>query len=308
MSKCCTYHPLFPNYNIGGILLDEDPGLEEGKKRILQKIQGKKGITPYGIIPPKEFNDLITKRREEGRLFLLKEDERKKLTCPFLDNGRCTVWKYRPELCMTYFCMPVSGANGQRFWNHLFQFIIDMERKLSLYALVELGYPKVQMVVNPEQIKKISFHNDDDQFMPHVYKRFWRKWEGKEADLYKESYRIISSLSQEDVEHILGWESMLLFEKSMAAFSSLEQNQIPNMLKFNPDVSVNENDPAWVKLQVGEEKIQLNRRRYLGLKQFDGNTTTYDILRANFGLTGVNSVFVQRMLKRGFLEDPEAEK
>ena len=302
LAKCCTYHPILPNYIVGGILSDDESSLEEGQARIQKKVSSKVGVTPYGIIAPREFKDLITQRRKEGKLFILDEDERKKLTCPYLDNGHCTIWKYRSELCMTFFCHSVGGRFGSQYWNDMFHFITEMERKLSIYAIMEVGYPETKVNFRAEKIKEMWMHNPKGQFLERNYKTVWDQWVDNEINFYKECYKVIQSLDHEKTMKILGWESEQQLNKANALLGLFKENIVPDYLVYSTSNTLDESDPARVILENNKHKLPMNRRRYLGLKQFDGNKSTYEILRSSFGLTGLNSPFVQRMYLMGFLE------
>ena len=104
---------------------------------------------------------------------------------------------------------------------------------------------------------------------------------------------------------ILGWESRQRLAKLDLILERFKKNIVPDLLIFDSNVAIDETNPALVILSNGKNEIRLNRRRYLGLRQFDGDRTTYEILRSGFGLLGLSSVFVQRMYKIGFLKDVE---
>ncbi len=83
--KCCTYHPLITNFLIGGLLADESPELDEGKRRIRAKIAARIGITPRGVAPPRMQRVVYNAARERGF------GRAPSLLCPYMDEGRYTV-------------------------------------------------------------------------------------------------------------------------------------------------------------------------------------------------------------------------
>src|SRR5689334_16917323 len=44
--KCCTYQPALPNFLVGAILADDTGELEEGKRRVRERIATRVGVTP----------------------------------------------------------------------------------------------------------------------------------------------------------------------------------------------------------------------------------------------------------------------
>src|SRR6185295_2757976 len=58
-AKCCSYFPKLPNYLVGGLLSDDNPAMDEGRRRIRQRIQNRIGVTPYAIDSSKKYNVLL---------------------------------------------------------------------------------------------------------------------------------------------------------------------------------------------------------------------------------------------------------
>src|SRR5262245_21556703 len=58
-AKCCTYFPKLPNYLVGGLLSDNNPEMDKGRKRIRERIANRVGITPLAVNPPKKYSVLI---------------------------------------------------------------------------------------------------------------------------------------------------------------------------------------------------------------------------------------------------------
>src|SRR5262245_23420050 len=85
-TKCCTYQPVLPNFLVGGILADDDPGLKAVKENFLTRISHY-NISPLGIAP-QFWTSFSFKMKPFGKF--------KELMCPFyLEGGFCGIWKYR---------------------------------------------------------------------------------------------------------------------------------------------------------------------------------------------------------------------
>ena len=134
-TKCCTYHVILPNYMVGAILSETDNQFDYGKAKVLSKIEQKHGVTPFGIAGTSDILEFEERKKENKNTLAISFEDRNRYSCPFLNNQKCSIWKYRSELCLTYFCNPVSGMTGTNFWNAVLKFVRYMECQLSYYAL-----------------------------------------------------------------------------------------------------------------------------------------------------------------------------
>jgi hypothetical protein len=58
-TKCCTFHPRLPAYLVGAVLTDDDPELDAGKQKMIEKIASQRGIFPHGVYPTKKIQAFI---------------------------------------------------------------------------------------------------------------------------------------------------------------------------------------------------------------------------------------------------------
>src|SRR5687767_1905524 len=63
-AKCCTYHPTLPNYLVGALLADPDPALEEGRRRVRDKLAARVGVTPLWLAAPRKTMVLLEASRD----------------------------------------------------------------------------------------------------------------------------------------------------------------------------------------------------------------------------------------------------
>ncbi len=264
---------------LGALLSDDEDEWETGKEKIQLKINNKIGVTPYGIAGTPDILEFNQNRRKINTLALPFED-RAKYACPYLDSGRCSIWKYRGELCITYFCHPVSGAHGNKFWNHLFQYIRYIERTLSLYAMIEIGYPKKHLSFKLLEHNSYNFYKKDGSFKDKLYHNLWQQWEGNEARLYKECYDVIVKLSSEQVDKILGSEGTWRYHQCLELLESSKKNIIPDGLILNEAVLVKQLNPNQYELTSPKgQKIKVNIKTYMALKKLDGSKNVQDVAR-----------------------------
>src|SRR3954447_23226054 len=125
--KCCSYHPTLPNYLVGALLTDPAPELEEGRRRLREKIARRIGVTPFWLAAPRKYLVLLEAARQTsfGRA--------ESLLCPYFErsSGRCTIWRHRESVCATFFCKHDGGAIAHSFWSALKKYLAHVERSLS---------------------------------------------------------------------------------------------------------------------------------------------------------------------------------
>ena len=302
LTKCCTYHANMPNYMVGALLSDDSPEWQEGKKRILDKIDNQIGVTPYGIISPLKFQELKQQRMQEGRMDVLPFEVREQLTCPYLEKGRCTVWKYRSELCITYFCNSVGAGKGKNFWGHLFQYVRAIETKLSLYALKEVGY-KGRITLSQIDPSTHNLENKDGSVNERLYKSLWGSHIGKEAGIYKACHEVIAALTPEKTREILGWEIAWLENNFRESLEIFKADLLPLLAKYDDNNIVKKVEEGKYNITSSKGRtITLGTRGLMALKSFDGTKNLQDIQRDSHQLLPMNHRKYKFFLEAGVLE------
>ncbi len=123
--KCCTFEPFLPNFTIGQMLIE---GTDETR---LAEAVSKGRLTPLGLLPASgasRDSELNFGRSHSAR-------------CSFLDDrARCTIWKHRPSVCRSYFCVSDLGAEGQAQWKAAEQQGNELEWRLAHEAAWDLGF------------------------------------------------------------------------------------------------------------------------------------------------------------------------
>jgi len=303
-TKCCDYHPVYPNYVIGAILCDEDPNIVEGKRRFKQKIQEKIGVTPYGIYPSRDYNKKFQASRKRNRT--ISQSEINAIACPYMTADRlCSVWKYRSELCATYHCISSNGNSGNRFWTLMRTYLTNIERKLALYALGQLDYPLKAIQThplgrNPFQPKEQATNEQRTK----IYQNTWRNWKDKEEAFYIACFAAVNELTPDQTQSILGIEEQILFEQLQDQARKMYEAMIPDRLQLNeqyPQINnLLSNQP--IRLKNGRI-FQLKNPQALLLKKFKRGAATLPVLQQGVLMKIGMSAVVSTLVEEGILEE-----
>lgn len=127
--KCCTFHPVLPNYLAGAVL--EESNDAEGCRRMSDRIHAGDGVSAQWITPPQEYNEHFSAQRHRG----FGRDAR--FLCPYFsrEHHNCSIWAWRDAVCATFFCKYEKGEDGQAFWRALRDYLGLIEGALSRWAL-----------------------------------------------------------------------------------------------------------------------------------------------------------------------------
>ena len=298
-TKCCTYHPVLPNYMVGAILSSDNPLMEEGKRRVLQKISDKLGITPYGIIPPAAHHDTKTNRAKDQNL---KEATKTNilLKCPFYHQGGCSIWQNRTENCSTFFCTSVGGKVGEDFWNSFHQYFISIEHKVAIHSLTRIGYPLDKLPTNYIEPDKLGLDDKEGHLNEDLYTLLWNKWKGNEIEFYKQCFQYSQELSSSEVNGFLEPKDKLLEETVKVKANEFNKVRIPEYLIFDAskiqqakdslsyEYKISPKNILKMKQTLGDkaslyisesDKLIINPLEYILLKMFDGKTPSYNVIR-----------------------------
>ncbi len=134
-TRCCTYVPRVPNFQIGRLLDDPDPALAPGVRSMRARLDSD-AAQPLGV----ELTDA-----ESAAYDRLLADETfgrdADLACPHQrDDGLCGIWKHRNGVCATWFCRHERGAGGERFWEAVQAWLTAIEDALDHHAARSVYY------------------------------------------------------------------------------------------------------------------------------------------------------------------------
>jgi hypothetical protein len=225
--KCCTYHPRIPNYLVGGLLADDGPEIQEGRRRMRERIRSRISITPYNVSPPRKLEVLrmASWRNTMGRSLMLR--------CPFytVEDGNCTIWKYREIECTTFFCKYNAGADGENFWKALRSYMVHVERQLAEHAVNAIMPDYADPPSNGMTLEEL----EDRPPAPKLYSALWKGWEGREEEFYIACYEHVQGLGRERYDAIVGGEALDQHTDELASrYRAIEAPVLPERLIPNP--------------------------------------------------------------------------
>lgn len=195
-TKCCTYHPILPNYLIGALFADTTPMFDEGRRRLRTKIEQRIGVSPGWIRMPRKYEVLLEASRAAfGRSTVLR--------CPYYEHtsGNCTIWRFRESVCSTFFCKHGRGAAAHAFWMALKGYMNVIEKTLSLWSSHAVC-PEAREPVPPRT--KLDVEDLEDRPpRPEVYEKFWGGWAGREEAFYVACHEKVRAMSAEEFKALI---------------------------------------------------------------------------------------------------------
>jgi hypothetical protein len=299
-TKCCNYYPKLTNYLIGGLLLDNSPQWEEGRKRIRRLIAEKRGVTPYGLIQPTQYSVLKEKRDKED--FWKKPREyNESLLCPFYSQGSCTIWKYRESLCVTFFCSSVGGSKGNKFWRKVNDYLKMTERELSKYALMQLGWPVTDINVEPLNGKKLGIDDENGKINEPAYAECWKEWKGKEEDFFKRCHEVVMSIDIPTFQKITGLNQEILLQSIYETNNAFWENILPERLILNPDATIESKDDTQYTIANSTGSVDFPKVFLPLIKAFNGRRSTAEVCHFGYKVMAVLIDFVEEMYRKEIL-------
>lgn len=302
-TKCCTYYPKLPNYLVGCLFEDVEPALDEGRRRVREKISARVGVTPGWVAPPKKFNVLLHASRAHafGRTT--------SLLCPYYErsSGNCTIWKYRESDCSTFFCKYDAAADGQAYWRAIGAYLVLVERGLSAWACrtVDPGVrePPSHRGLNIEELEDRPPSSRD-------YSVMWGAYEGKELDFYLACAEAVRSVRVEDLPKIAGHAAhdarLADVRSAVAALSAGPGERLVRTGELHR--VARENDHEHVVAYSRYDPARVSKRLLEHLDVFDGQRTTAEARRKLVGRgVEVSDRELSELARQRVLIDPDAD-
>lgn len=269
-TKCCTFHPSLPNYLVGAILASTEPDMEEGRRRVREKIARGIGVTPRGVLMPRKYAVLY----DNGvGLF----GRSRAMACPYYAEGQCSIWRFREAVCTTYFCKYVRGDKGKAFWEALKSYLSVSERELSLHAAAAVERDRARLVTwweSWDAKPSLAAHDVDELPPPESERRAsWGEWVGREEEFYLKCHEAVSRLTPETFLRALGADEPFLRAKLEAARDRAAKRELPRRLRRNPELCVVRRGDHYVCASQASpgNAFELSALFYPLLDQFDGS-------------------------------------
>ncbi len=289
-TKCCTYTPALPSFQVGAILTD--PDVAEGAARVRERIAQGIGLTPLGLFPSPAYTDRYTAEciggePEFGRL--------RDMRCPYYierETGLCGIWKHRNGMCATWFCKYERGRFGLKFWTEMLRFITHLEEELARHAALALGLDDEALATlfdpigRPRSFQRRElrgFVADDGRAEVALQKRMWGAWYEREAEFFIAAHEHVSKLSIAEIRQIGGVGLEIGLRKLKMAQRDNASTAIPERLAFVPEQPRQvEGGQAVIARgpSIGNDPIVLPTPVYYSLVAFDGSERAVGEARA----------------------------
>ncbi len=183
-SKCCTYFPFLPNFSMGHLI-------KSGNTDYISKALAAGGLLlPIGICPPLGYKEKYQETRFGGDA---------SLSCPYLSDGKCSIWSARSGVCTGFQCYSSYGDFGRMFWGRLGQVLFEMETELSLKLTDELGLPlKAHRdyyleMLSTDPVNQRQYHLEIDP------RDLWGPYYSREHQFYEKSYDLAQDMITVDL-------------------------------------------------------------------------------------------------------------
>ncbi|MCX7978130.1 MAG: hypothetical protein N2578_03925 [Bdellovibrionaceae bacterium] len=197
--KCCTFHPIIPNYMVGSLLVENKTGASIIRQRILLRDH----VLPLGVIPPVRYQLKFNNRAKSD--FGQKEE----LLCPFFDKTQytCGIWLHRGSVCMSYYCISDYGPAGIRFWASLRRWMSYCEGVLAEECLVQGGWSprEISSMMSWINLRRNQDLPHKEKFIPtEQWKKIWDHYAAHEENFFIKSFHFVCSLDRRKFLNIVG--------------------------------------------------------------------------------------------------------
>ncbi len=218
--KCCTYTPALPNFLVGRILGEGDPGRASVEDRIAAGV----GVSPLGLVAPLQEHLKRQAPAAAGRSVALR--------CPHfvVEDGTCGIWRHRNGVCATWFCKHDRGQAGFALWSAVKEMLTAVEAALARWCLLELDFPVGRLPAalarsGPPHPSAWGPHDLDGAAPADPV--LWGEWVGREGALYRACAERVEALSWEEVLQICGPDVGLFQRVVDAALARLASDEVP---------------------------------------------------------------------------------
>ncbi len=279
-AKCCTYFPHLPNFLVGGILRDDDPGFAEGRE-LFEERATFADVNPLRVGPNWGYR-FAQSLKPFGQAEILR--------CPYYidrQGGLCGIWRYRNSECSTWFCKFERGDISWAFWKCIDRLLAKLESILSRWSAGQLGLPATSE--NPNQT-------------------VWNQWSGREREFYAACFDMVSALSWTEVLHIGGTQIEPLLHAVLSAYAKLKSDKIPDRLTLGEySAEVLPDGSSRMIAYSRYDAIDLSNSIVELLPRFDGRPLT-EVLQSIHETTGneIEISMVRRLWEYRILVEVES--
>lgn len=254
--RCCTYLPRVPNFLLGLAL--EDPATRPA----VEAEAVRSYLMPEGFqASPKQWADFLTEAGED------RFGKSEIVLCPFLkrENGYCGIYKYRNAVCSTYFCYHDDKRHGERFWDHLQTYMVQVEMALDQWCLEQLGFSVeayIERLTNLAPRMSEVCRTRDGAWTAKARKVVWGEWYGREYELYLACAGLVRKHEKDllaIVENMKIKEADVFEIEAAKLVPAKHRGEIED--DFDPDRVPYKPSKLWKSVERAQEKLLAERAK-----------------------------------------------
>ena len=199
--------------------------------------------------------------------------------------------------------MSSSGINGSKFWNLAYKYTTAIERKLTIYALQQQGYPILDIISTSIGPNSFKLETEEGVLKEKNYQQLWKKWEGDEIAFYKACYRHIQQLDAEKMSNLLGIEENVIAQKLQTLAQKMAAINIPDFLQLDTAHTLYQEIQSKPFIQLTDGKtLQFSPIQKVLLKMFQGTTPTLQIVQKGNVMKQNMVHLIESLLAEGVLK------
>jgi hypothetical protein len=304
-TKCCTYVPALPNFLVGRVLADDDPGMTPGRATVEARVNRRTGATPLGLEPPPTHTIIYAHGAPHafGRA--------RSLRCPHYlpEAGGCGIWRHRNGTCATWFCKHERGATGMRFWQMVDQLFSTLEREIARWCVLELGIDEAALArlfphgTDRRHGTPLDAEAIDGDVNDAASCAMWKPWSGREWQFYREAAALVADLDWPEAETIGGASARLWSRLVLDAYRVMQSDTLPARLRLGKFTLLRlDRRRAVLAGYRGFDPLEIPRAVFDALPHFDAGPTSRALasIERKRGLR-LESPFVLKLVDFGIL-------
>lgn len=282
------------------VLTDDIEQFKLGRVRIKGQIKARMGVTPYGIISSVSYS--IKQKEADNQEFWSRHRKlNKSPLCPYYYKGDCTVWKYRENLHVTYFCSSIGVIAGKTFWNKLNKYLKIAETTLAQYAMLELGWPPAKIKIQAATTADFNLEGESGIINEANYAILWGEWTGREEDFYKKCFAIIKNIDTNAFKRITRLSREIQEAAIRDTQKSFEKNTLPDYLIFNHNVVTENIKENYSRLVLGEVSAEVPTVILPFIRSFDGKRKTAEVFHIGYNVLFNMAELVDELREKNML-------
>jgi len=252
--RCCTYIPRIPNFLLGMSLF------ATGTQQMVADF-----IAAGHAIPEGSQHSHLQLIASLEHISPSHNSQANSVVCPFLDlnSKQCRMYAFRNGVCSSFFCIHDQKIEGLEFWEHLQDFVSQIETALSQWALSEIGFDLETYFSRFNQLSKeidASSIPKTKAWSEMARKILFDDWYGNEISLFKRCAEVVID-NKNNLYEIASKQKLMqakTFDDAARAtlLKSFSSHLVAESLPIGEPVPITD---IWYSLQLANRNLQLKQ-------------------------------------------------